>query len=76
MCVLRYAAGSAKRDKEARSASSVIYLAVDDVNESYEQLKEQGVEFIAEPKDQGWGGRTAAMLDPDNNILVLAQVQF
>jgi hypothetical protein len=29
-------------------------------------------EFIAEPKEQGWGGRTAVMLDPDNNIIVLS----
>jgi predicted enzyme related to lactoylglutathione lyase len=75
MCVLRYAAVYAKQDKEIPSASSVIYLAVDNIAESYKQLKEQGVKFVAEPMDQGWGGRTAVMLDPDNNILVLAQVQ-
>lgn len=74
MCVLKYAAAKTKQDKEAPSASSVIYLGVENVDESYKLLREQGVKFIAEPKDQGWGGRTAVMLDPDNNILVLSQV--
>jgi predicted enzyme related to lactoylglutathione lyase len=73
MCVLRYAAAKMKQDKEAPSASSVIYLGVDNLDEFYKSLTSQGVKFITEPKDQGWGGRTAVMLDPDKNIIVLSQ---
>jgi len=63
-----------KLDKEAPTATSVLYLEVEDLDEVYRELKEQGVKFIMEPKEQGWGGRTAVMLDPDNNIIVLSGV--
>jgi len=72
-CVLRFSARKMRQDPEAPSATSVVYLQVDDLDTKYAQLCDRGVEFIAPPKDQGWGGRTAVMLDPDNNILVLTQ---
>lgn len=73
LCVLRFAVS--KRDKETPTAISVIYLAVEDLDSTYSGLKEKGIEFIAEPKEQAWGGRTAVMLDPDKNILVLTQYE-
>lgn len=72
-CVLRFTAS--KRDKEAPTTTSVIYLAVEDLDSAYTELKEKGVEFVSEPREQAWGGRTAVMLDPDKNILVLAQYE-
>jgi predicted enzyme related to lactoylglutathione lyase len=74
MCVLRYAAANMKQDKETPSASSVINMSVDDLDESYKSLTNQGVKFVTKPKDQAWGGRTAVMLDPDENIIVLSQM--
>ena len=74
LCVLRYAAGKMKMDREAPSATSVLYFEVENLEEVYRKLKEQGVKFIAEPREQGWGGRTAVMLDPDDNIIVLSGV--
>lgn len=74
LCVLRFAAGKMKLDKGAPTATSVLYFEVEDLDEFYIELKEQGVKFIMEPKEQGWGGRTAVMLDPDNNIIVLSGV--
>jgi catechol 2,3-dioxygenase-like lactoylglutathione lyase family enzyme len=44
-----------------------IFLLVDNVNEAYKTLKEKGVKFVAEPKDQPWGARTATFVDPDGN---------
>lgn len=73
LCVLRFAAGKMKLDKEAPTATSVIYFEVENLDEVYRKLREQGVKFVTEPKEQGWGGRTAVMLDPDNNILVLSE---
>lgn len=73
LCVLRYAAGKMKQNKKAPTATSVIYLGTENLNETYKKLKERGVKFVTEPKEQGWGGRTAVMLDPDNNILVLSE---
>ena len=48
-----------------------IYLTVDDVDIEYKRLKEKGVKFVKEPRDQSWGGRTAAFLDPDENMFIL-----
>jgi predicted enzyme related to lactoylglutathione lyase len=72
-CVLRLAVGKMRQDKDTPTATSLIYLAVEDLDGTYRELQQNGVEFIAEPKDQEWGDRTAVMLDPDKNILVLAE---
>jgi len=50
-------------------AKPEICLLVDDVDKAYQNLKGKGVEFVTEPKDQPWGGRTAAFVDPDGNAL-------
>ena len=48
-------------------------MSVDDVDAEFERLKAKGVRFVSEPKDQYWGGRTAAFLDPDENKFILVQ---
>jgi catechol 2,3-dioxygenase-like lactoylglutathione lyase family enzyme len=48
-----------------------MYLDVDDVDAAYKALKEKGVNFVTEPKDQHWGGRTAEFVDPDGNKFIL-----
>ena len=50
-----------------------IFMLVDDVDAAYKKLKERGVIFLYEPKDQYWGGPTAAFLDPDENTFILVQ---
>ncbi len=71
-CVLRYAAGKEQQAGKP-DATFVIYLSVKDLDGQYHELKEKGVEFIGEPREQAWGGRTAVMLDPDQNIFVLSE---
>jgi len=45
-------------------------FACDDVRATYRQLRQRGVEFLGEPKDEPWG--TFVMLkDPDGNQLVI-----
>lgn len=39
-------------------------LGVDDVDKFYEKLHGAGV-IVAEPKDEGWGGRFITVEDPD-----------
>lgn len=73
LCVLRYATGLMKPDKAAPTATSVIYFEVEKLDEIYSKLNEQDVTFVTEPKEQGWGGRTAVMLDPDKNVIVLSE---
>lgn len=46
-------------------------FACDDVEYSYGQLKERGVEFVEEPQKQPWG-TSAIFRDPDGNRFVLS----
>jgi len=48
-----------------------IYMTVDDVDQVYNTLKPKGVNFLTEPKDKYWGGRTAMFSDPDGNKFIL-----
>jgi catechol 2,3-dioxygenase-like lactoylglutathione lyase family enzyme len=48
-----------------------IFVRVADVDGEYRALKERGVQFLTEPKDQYWGGRTAKFIDPDGNKFIL-----
>ena len=56
-------------------AEQQIYMRVTDVDKAYSTLKEKGVKFLTEPKDQYWGGRTATFLDPDENKFILTQMK-
>lgn len=52
-----------------------VFMEVEDVDEVYKKLKEKGVKFVTEPKDQYWGGRTAAFLDPDEYRFILTHLK-
>lgn len=67
---LAFQPGGKKGRKEGAPS---IFMLVDDVDNTYRKLKEKGAKFATEPKDQYWGGRTAAFLDPDENKFVLVQ---
>jgi predicted enzyme related to lactoylglutathione lyase len=57
--------------KGCKEGAPDIYMSVDDVDEAYKDLREKGVKFVTEPKNQYWGGRTAGFLDPDDNMFIL-----
>jgi catechol 2,3-dioxygenase-like lactoylglutathione lyase family enzyme len=46
-------------------AKPKIFLLVNDVDKAYRDLKDKGVKFVTEPKDQPWGVRDATFVDPD-----------
>jgi len=48
-----------------------ICLLVEDVDKAYGNLKDKGVKFVTEPKDQPWGVRDATFVDPDGNKFVI-----
>jgi len=48
-----------------------INITVANVDDEYKTLREKGVQFLTEPKDQYWGGRTAMFKDPDGNKFIL-----
>jgi len=45
-------------------------FAVDDVEKTYRELSERGVEFTQPPKKEEWG-TSAIFKDPDGNLFVL-----
>ena len=48
-----------------------VSLQVKDVESSYKHLMKEGVEFIAPPEKQGWGGTLAHLKDTSGNIITL-----
>lgn len=56
-------------------AKGEICLLVDDVEEAYRNLRDAGVKFLTEPRDEPWGGRTATFVDPDGNTFVIESFQ-
>ena len=49
-------------------------LACDDVEHTYRQLSERGVEFVQPPKDEPWG-TSALFKDPEGNTFVLSSAR-
>ena len=52
----------------------MVSFGVSDIHGEYRRLREQGVEFIRVPEQEGWGGWVATFLDPDGNVLQLLQL--
>lgn len=48
-----------------------VSLRVPDVHAAYHALVARGVEFLAPPEKQAWGGTLAHFRDPDGNVLTL-----
>lgn len=47
-----------------------LIFEVQDVDNTYNLLKNQGIKFVTEPTDRpAWGLRTAHLRDPDNNLI-------
>ena len=59
---------------EPKAKTEICFL-VNDVAKSYQNLKEKGLKFATEPKDQPWGVRDAAFVDPDGNKFVIESFQ-
>lgn len=48
-----------------------VSLEVNDIQSTYENLRSRGVDFVAPPEAQPWGGVLAHFRDPDENIVTL-----
>ncbi len=57
------------RDLVGRYAG--VSLRVPDVDATYRALFARGVEFLAPPETQAWGGTLAHLRDPEGNVLTL-----
>ena len=54
---------------DATPDTTTIYFEVDNVDKTYQELKDKGIGFTAEPKDQRWLWREAEFNDPDGHQL-------
>ena len=55
----------------ASPSAVVIYFEVDNVDVEVQRLKDQGVEFESEPRDQDWLWREAYLVDPAGNRICI-----
>jgi catechol 2,3-dioxygenase-like lactoylglutathione lyase family enzyme len=62
------------RDLVARGFAGTLFLTTDDVQASYKELKQRGVEFVEEPEERPYG-IDSAFRDPSGNSIRLTQVR-
>lgn len=48
-----------------------VYFECENLDEKVQQLKEDGIQFVQEPKDETWLWREAKLKDLDGNQLIL-----
>ncbi|HVE56543.1 MAG TPA: VOC family protein [Pyrinomonadaceae bacterium] len=58
-------------DVSHTDSNVVLYFECEDLDARVAQLKEQGLKFEEEPKDQDWLWREAYLRDPSNNRICL-----
>ena len=52
-----------------------VSLRVADINKTYDSLRSRGVEFVAPPVQQSWGGVLAHLKDPEGNVITLLEIR-
>jgi predicted enzyme related to lactoylglutathione lyase len=58
----------------AKGFAGTIFLATDDCQASYEELRDRGVEFVEEPEERPYG-IDSSFRDPSGNSIRLTQVR-
>jgi len=59
---------------EKLNDKTTIVLQVDDISETYADLQERGVDFMAAPRDMpAWGITVAHFRDPEDNLIEIFQ---
>ena len=61
------------KDLVSKGAAGGLFFATDDIDGTYQELTERGVEFSQEPTDQPYG-RDAGFRDPFGNQIRMAQI--
>lgn len=56
-----------------KGALQAAIFRVDDLDATFERLRECGAEVLQEPTSQPWGARDCAFRDPSGNLLRIAQ---
>ncbi|MCU1404747.1 MAG: lyase [Glaciihabitans sp.] len=61
--------GDALQDLLAKGVLPIIVLRTDDLDATFERLRQFGAEVLQEPIDQPWGPRDCAFRDPSGNTV-------
>lgn len=57
----------------AKGALNGVHFHSDDLDTSFEKLRDSGVEVVQEPTEQPWGTRDFAVRDPSGNMVRIDQ---
>jgi catechol 2,3-dioxygenase-like lactoylglutathione lyase family enzyme len=57
----------------AKGALNGVHFRTDDVDASFEKVREAGAEIVQEPTEQFWGTRDFAVRDPSGNLVRIDQ---
>lgn len=57
----------------AKGALNGVHFFADDVDATFEHVRDAGGEVVSEPADQFWGARDFAVRDPSGNLIRIAQ---
>jgi len=57
----------------AKGALNGVHFHSDDVDATFEKVRDAGVEIVQEPTDQFWGTRDFALRDPSGNLVRIDQ---
>ena len=57
----------------AKGAMNGVNFNTDDLDATYERLRDRGVEIVQEPTEQFWGTRDIAVRDPSGNMVRIDQ---
>jgi uncharacterized glyoxalase superfamily protein PhnB len=57
----------------AKGALNGVHFHTDDLDASFEKLRDAGAEIVQEPADQPWGTRDFAVRDPSGNLVRVDQ---
>jgi catechol 2,3-dioxygenase-like lactoylglutathione lyase family enzyme len=57
----------------AKGALNGVHFRSDDLDASFEQVRDAGAEIVQEPTDQFWGTRDFAVRDPSGNLVRIDQ---
>ncbi|BDS09003.1 glyoxalase [Oceaniferula spumae] len=62
--------------KPFNRAHTGLQMLVDDVDSLHRELREHGVKFSGDIRDEPWGGRVVTVSDPDGNLFDLLNADF
>lgn len=61
-------------EKSSGKIKAELYLIVDEIEKYLERAKKLGADIVSYPRERSWGHKAAYLLDPDNNVIGIAEI--